>query len=166
MTSIETVVNKARVLTRSGDDAGAMRLVCELLDKFPEEKSPLAFRAHLHSMNGAYQQSWLDLSRAMLVDPLDPCLFYLRGDCSLQLGQAEAALADFDDGLALCDQKGDNYCRDTLIFLRAEALISLGRTIDAARSLQQLPDDFSFWTPKLRTKADLLRDCCGDGGHG
>jgi len=69
------------------------------------------------------------------------------------------AIDDFTKGLELCDFHNNNYYRETLLFMRAEALARLGRTSEALADLAHVRDDFKIYTTRLRSKADIVADC-------
>jgi len=66
---------------------------------------------------------------------------------------------DFTMGLVLCDHYNNDYYREPLHFLRADGLLKLGKKRVALRDLEHVRADFSSWTYKLRTKAELLAEC-------
>jgi tetratricopeptide (TPR) repeat protein len=153
---LESVIAKAKEASRAGDAPGAMNLALDLIRQFPNEKRVWAFRAHLLSLGKQYEAAISDLTSAISIAPNDPYLFFFRGDCQRRLGRISAAIPDFTEGLAVCDRENDAYYRETLLFFRAEALISTGRKEEAIDDLSRVQDDFQFWTDRLYTKADLL----------
>jgi hypothetical protein len=80
-------------------------------------------------------------------------------DDELKLAHYCKALDDFTQGLVLCDQLRSAYYRQALQFFRAEVFLKLGRKNEARADLAQLPDNFTLWTTKLRTKEALLAEC-------
>ncbi len=68
-------------------------------------------------------------------------------------------LPDFADGIALCDQHGDDYYRESLYFVRAEAYLRVGDKQSARADLAHVRDDFALWTTELQTKESLLSGC-------
>jgi tetratricopeptide (TPR) repeat protein len=156
---VEEVIEKARRLLAQGADLEAMVLVSGLVDKFPMDHRPLAFRAHVHRVCGEYDNSIQDLDKAISINATDPYLFHFRGQCLMRTGNLQMAIADFTRGLALCDELGDEWYRETLLFFRAEAYIRLGQKTAARNDLDGVRNDFTFWIDRLRNKSELLADC-------
>jgi hypothetical protein len=85
--------------------------------------------------------------------------FFNRGRCEHCRGNLEAALADFNEGIALSKQLQYTYYLEALYFFRADVLVGLGRKAEARADLAHVSDDFVMWTTKLRSKTDILADC-------
>jgi tetratricopeptide (TPR) repeat protein len=158
-TNIDTLIAKAKELARKDDNQGAMLLANELIGKYPNEVRVWSLRGYLHSRNGNHIEAVSDLTCAIDIDGMDPYLFFSRGVDKFEIGDNQSAADDFTEGLDLCDRHRNDYYRETLLFWRAEALLRLGKKHEALLDLARVRDDFSFWTYKLRTKADLLNDC-------
>lgn len=156
---MDILIAKAKELARKDDNQSAMSLANDLIEKFPNEVRVWSLRGYLHGRNSNHIEAVSDLTRAIDINSVDPYLFFSRGVDRFELGDYQLAVDDFTRGLDLCDRnKNDDY-RETLLFWRAEALLKLGRKGNALADLAHVRDGFSFWTYKLRTKADLLADC-------
>jgi tetratricopeptide (TPR) repeat protein len=169
---IDNLISKTKELARKDDDEAALSLANELVEQYPNEMRVWALRGYLHRRNRKYAEAVADMTRAIeinnkglanlsleheLLKTVD--LFFNRGTDRFALGDCQSAVDDFTKGLEFCDRYKNNDFRDTLHFWRAEALLRLGRKREAISDLTHVPDDFRFWTDKLRTKADLLADC-------
>jgi tetratricopeptide (TPR) repeat protein len=128
--------------------------------RYPNEMEAWSLRAYLHARNHNYQEVVADVTRAIDVNALEPSLFFYRGRYDLVLGKEESAVTDFSRGLELCDRYNDDYYRESLHFFRAEAFVRLGRKREALADLAHVRNDYKMWIDKLRTKADLLAECC------
>lgn len=161
MSSEETdrLLRKAERLCDSGNESAAFDALNSALAESPLNVRLIAFRAHLYSRNGNYSQALQDLDSAVRVDSRDPYLFLFRGRCLRRLGKFRSAVTDFSRGLELCNEQEDQWYRETLLFLRAEANLRQGRTDDARQDLREIPDDFEFWIDRLISKNDLVREC-------
>lgn len=157
--SIDDLIARADGLSRAKDRNGAMALANELVSQYPNEMKVWSLRAHLHALNHHYSEAVADLTRAIEINNMEPDFFFNRGSYSFRLGDNQSAIDDFTKGLALCDYHKDDYYRETLYFWRAETLLRLGRKQEAVADLSHIREDFSFWTDRLRTKADLLAEC-------
>jgi len=156
---LDHLISKAEHLARSGDNDEAMSLATDLTEQHPSEIKVWMLRAHLWTLKRDYTQAIADLTRAININGMEPSLFYDRGRHALALGDVLSAISDFSEGLRLCDGYNDDYYRGPLHFFRAEALLRLGRKHEALADLHHVREDFTTWTDKLRTKAELLAEC-------
>lgn len=169
--SVDSLIAKAKELAQKDEGERAMALANELTEQHPDELRVWSLRAYLHGRSGNYAEAVADFTRALEINAKEPelgldkgiltavDLLFNRGADSFALGNIQSAIDDFTKGLDLCDRYGSDDYRETLLFWRAEALLRLGRKHEALLDLASVRDDFSFWTYKLRTKADLLNDC-------
>jgi tetratricopeptide (TPR) repeat protein len=134
----------------------------ELSEQYPEVWEIWHTLAYAHESRGEYAAAIAALTRAMALEAQEPVLFLDRGGCALLAGEYERAVADFSQGLARCDELDWDYYREPLHFLRAEALVQLGKKAEALADLSHVRDDYLFWTIKARSKAELLA-LCGEG---
>jgi len=156
---MEDLISRAERLASTGDWDGAMSLASELVAKYPNEMKVWLLRADLYGRNRAYASAIADLSRAIEISPMEPCLFHERGLDALALGNDQAATEDFTRGLELCDRQKSDYYRESFHFLRAEAFLRLRRKKEALADLAHVREDQKAWTYRLRTKAELLYEC-------
>jgi tetratricopeptide (TPR) repeat protein len=169
--NVDNLISKAKKMARNDNNGGAMSLASELVEQYPNEVRVWSLRAYLHGRNRNYADAVADLTRAIELKALEPDLsfdkgvliavdlYFNRGADRFALGDDQSAIDDFTKGLDLCDHyKSDDY-RETLHFWRAEGLLRLRKKREALADLAHVSADFSFWTYKLRTKADLLADC-------
>ena len=157
--TLDDLIAKAKQLEKNGDEQGAMSLAEQLLASHMNDIRVWLLHAHLHALSRNYIDAVADMSRAIEINVLEPHLFFTRGTYRFALGEDKLAVEDFTEGLRLCDYHKNDYYRDTMYFWRAEALLKLGKKVEALSDLASVPDDFQFWTDKLRTKADLIADC-------
>ena len=156
---LDRLVSRAKDLATGGDAGAALLLATELVGKYPTEAKVWSLRAHLHSLNRNYAQSVADLTCAIEVDPLQPAFFFQRGWSRLRLGDDQSAINDFSEGLNLCDYHENDYYRESLHFMRAEAYLRLGKKSEGLADLAHVREDFTVWTYKLRSKTALLAEC-------
>src|SRR5205085_4016043 len=138
-----------------------------LIEQYPYELKVCSLRGYLHGRNRNYAAAVADLTRAIEISTNDQAtlesetaaltaagLFFNRGVDRYALGDHRAAINDFTKAFELCDRhKRDDY-RETLHFWRAETFLRLGMKREALADLSHVPDNFSFWTDRLRTKSD------------
>jgi tetratricopeptide (TPR) repeat protein len=157
--TLDDLISKAKELERLGEDESAMQLANDLVAQYSSEMKVWLLRGHLHALNRNFTDAVVDLTRAIEINSKEPHLFFTRGMDRFALGDNAPATEDFTKALDLCDLYNNDYYRETLHFWRAEALLRLGKKREALADLARVPDTFSFWTYKLRTKSDLLADC-------
>ena len=136
-----------------------MSLASDLTQQYPRETAVWSLRAYLHGLIRDHSKAIEDLTHAIEINGMEPKLFFDRGIEELAVQHNQAAADDFTTGLKLCDHYGDDYYREALHFLRAEALLGLARKQLAIADLQHVREDFKFWTFKLRTKSELVEAC-------
>jgi tetratricopeptide (TPR) repeat protein len=153
---LDGIISRIKDLARNKQEKEAMTLATGLVESHPGEMKVWSTRAFLYALGKNYDEAVSDLTQAIGLNSMEPVFFWNRGCYESRLARFDHAVKDFDKGLELCDHYKDDYYREALHFFRAEALIELGRKHDAANDLSHVRDDFSFWTYKLRTKAELL----------
>lgn len=158
-TILENKIERAKELARARDATAAARLADELTTSHPEDIRVWILRGHFNELFDDYAAAVKDLTRAMDLTSDEPHLFFTRGRYRFHLDDHEGALDDFASGLKLCDRLNNDYYREAFHFWRAESFIRLGKLHDALQDLSHVGDDQRWWTYKLRTKQDLLRDC-------
>jgi tetratricopeptide (TPR) repeat protein len=156
---VNILVSRAKELARRNDQDSAMNLADDLIERYPNEAQVWSLRGYLHGRVGRHSEAISDLTRAIEIDDSDPYLFFSRGVDRFELGDDQLAIDDFSRALGLSERQQNPDYRETLLFWRAETLLRRGKKREALEDLAGVRDDFSFWTYKLRTKADLLADC-------
>ncbi|MDI1435477.1 hypothetical protein [Polyangium sorediatum] len=131
----------------------------EFTEQYPEIWEVWHTLAYAHESRGDYAAAIAAATRAMDLDGQQPVLFLDRGAYALLSGDYERAVADFSQGLILCDELDWDDYSDALHFLRAEALVQLGKKAEALADLSHIRDDYVFWTIKARSKAELFALC-------
>jgi len=156
---VDILVSRAKELARRNDPDNAMDLANDLIERYPKEAKVWSLRGYMHGRLGNHSGAVSDLTRAIEINDNDPYLFFSRGADRFELGDDQLAVDDFTRALDLCDSQQRQDYAETLLFWRAEAWLRLGNAQRALSDLTGVRDGFSFWTYKLRTKADLLADC-------
>ncbi|MDC0744980.1 tetratricopeptide repeat protein [Polyangium mundeleinium] len=152
------MIRNIKYRIRKSDPTGFEDAV-RLVEQYPEDPHVWDTLAYAHSSSDDYVAAIAAISRAIELNPKDPALFFDRGEYALQTGDHERAVADFGQGLVLCDEPRWEYLREVLHFLRAEAFVHLGKKAEALADLSHVRDDYRYWTTELRSKADLLVMC-------
>jgi tetratricopeptide (TPR) repeat protein len=162
MTSdLDASISRARQLARVGGKGEALSLATALVDRHPHDMGVWLLRAYLYARDGNYVQAVADLTCAIVIKPTEPSLFYDRGRHRLALGEYQSAINDFTKALKICGLSNDEYYSESLHFMRAEALLRLGKKKEALADLAYVREDLRTWTYKLRSKAELLAECYG-----
>jgi tetratricopeptide (TPR) repeat protein len=157
---LNNLISRAKELVKAKDSRQAMSLANELVKRYSNEAKTWALRGHIHALNSEYIEAASDLTRAININPTEIYYFYSRGRYRFAIHDNKSAVEDFTKGLDLCDLHKKNDFREELHFWRAETLLRLGKKTEALSDLDQVPeDDYTSWTDRLRTKAELLADC-------
>jgi tetratricopeptide (TPR) repeat protein len=141
------------------DDPSVLASAAQLIATYPTESRVWTLRAYVLARTGNLKEAIADISRAMQLSSPEPAHHFDRGRYKLKLGEYLSAIDDFSEGLALCEHHADEYYRESLYFLRAEALIAAGRKSEALADLTYVHDDFQLWTTELRSKQELVARC-------
>jgi tetratricopeptide (TPR) repeat protein len=157
--TLDKLISEAKDLANSGERQEALSLANELIEHYPREARVWSLRAYIYGLTANYEAVFADLSHAIKINPMEPDFFFHRGRYGLITGQNQAAFDDLTKGIELCDYYKNEYYRETLLFMRAEALVHLNRKDEALSDLALVRDDFTIWTSRLRTKAELVAEC-------
>ena len=155
MKSLETVIAEVEESARN-DHPDVLKRATDLVTEFPAEAEVWSLRAYIHERAGDILAAIDDVSRAMSLSPPEPSHYFDRGRYRLKLGDNAGAISDFDDGIQISNRHGDDYYLESLYFVRAEALVRVGRSREALTDLTHVRDDFVLWTTELQTKESLL----------
>jgi tetratricopeptide (TPR) repeat protein len=164
---LHQAISKAEEEAGSGHIDEALSIANGLVLQHPGEIRSWSLRAHLQALKGEVDAAVSDLSNAIIINPAEPALFFDRGRQRMRRADVAGAVEDFSKALELCDFHNNDYYRETLLFMRAEALAMLGRTREALADLGHVRDDFRIYTTKLRSKDDIVAQCVDkDSGSG
>ena len=141
------------------DDPSVLTEATKLVAEFPLEPKVWSLRAYIFARMGNIANAVSDLTRTIDLASPEPAHFFDRGRYRLNLGDAPGAAADFSRGIELCNEYGNDYYRESLHFMRAEALVKAGNRRGALADLKQVRDGFTLWTTELRSKEALLAEC-------
>jgi tetratricopeptide (TPR) repeat protein len=141
------------------DDPTAVEDALKLADRYSGEPKVWSLLAYAHARRGSAEDAIVDIARAIELSPLEIGLYFERGRYLLKLGRHRQAVDDFDRALNFCEQQQNDYYRESLFFMRADALSKLDRKAAALVDLSNVRDDFALWTTELRTKQALLAEC-------
>jgi len=156
---LEQGISTARDAANTGNTEEAFSIASALVRQYPCEIRAWLMRAYVERLMGNHEAAIADMSNAININQLEPDLFFNRGRYRMSVADISGAIEDFSKGLELCHFHNNNYYRETLLFMRAEALAKLGRTDDALADLAHVRDDFRIYTTKLRTRADIVAEC-------
>lgn len=131
----------------------------KLTEQYPSESNAWRALAYAHEVEKNYTGAIQALTRGIQCDPEQALVHFDRGQTNFYMSNWDDAVADFSRALVLCDKQSIDFFRQELHFMRAEALIQLGKLADALLDLAHLPEDYEFITTDWRTKAELLALC-------
>jgi tetratricopeptide (TPR) repeat protein len=155
---LDSLINDIEKLVRAKDPTAVER-AAQLAEQYPDAPKVWFLVAFVHSMNDDMDGAIAAMTRLVDIAPREPAVFFDRGRYEQRRGNLEAALADFTEGIALCEQLHAEYYLESLYFFRADVLVALGRKAEALADLAHVSDDCVLWTTELRTKAAILADC-------
>jgi len=157
-TSIDRLITNLERRAQS-DDPAALVEASRLVAEHPSESKVWGLRAYIFARTGNLENAISDLTRAMELSSQEPSNYFDRGRYKLKLGDSAGAVADFSHALELCDEHGDDYHRESLHFVRADALVRAGKRSEALEDLRKVRDGFTLWTTTLRSKEGLMTEC-------
>lgn len=137
----------------------AWLLAKALCAAYPDVHDVWRCAAYLASHEGNYQRAVEYTSKCIELMPLEPAFYHKRAQDSLYLKDFEQALQDAGKTLELGAHWNSDYYKDTALFMKAEALLHIGRPEEAAAICREIPADTGFWLGDgLRTAGDILRE--------
>jgi tetratricopeptide (TPR) repeat protein len=143
----------------SEDDPSAFSKAAVLIGEYPNDPRVWSLRAYVLARQESFAAAIEDLSKAIELSLPEPVYHFDRGRYFLRMGDSSSAVNDFSVGLDLCDKYDSDYYRETFHFLRADALLSLGKKDEALWDLSHVSDEFVLWTTELRSKEQLVALC-------
>ena len=155
---LESLIRKIKVRIRA-EDPTVIDDAVKLTEQYPKESDTWDVLAYAYAREDHYAEAIAALTRAIEINPRKIALVLKRGEHGLTIGDYHRAIADFSQALILSDEQNVDWCRRALHFLRAEALIQVGKKVEALADLAHLPEDYESYTTDLRTKAELLALC-------
>jgi tetratricopeptide (TPR) repeat protein len=141
------------------DDPTVLPEATQLVAENASDARVWSLRSFIFARTGNLANAISDLTRAMELSAPEPSHYFDRGRYKLKLGDSAGAVADFTRGIELCQEHGDDYYRESLHFVRADALVRVGKRREALADLQQVRDGFTLWTTELRSKEALVSEC-------
>jgi tetratricopeptide (TPR) repeat protein len=141
------------------DDPIALAEATKLVAENPSEPKVWSLRVYIFARTGNLSNAISDLTRAIELSSPEPSHYFDRGRYKLKVGDGAGAMEDFGRGIALCDEHGDDYYRESLHFMRADALLRAGKRREALADLQHVREGFTLWTTELRSKEALMSEC-------
>ena len=158
MSEIDRVIGNLESRAQT-DDPTALSEATKLVAKRPSNSKVWRLRAYIFARTGNLENAVSDLTRAIELASPEPAHYFDRGRYKLKLSDVAGAIADFSRGIELCDEYRDDYYRESLYFMRADALLKSGKRNEAKADLRQVRDGFTLWTTELRSKEALLTEC-------
>ncbi len=143
------------------NDPTAVERAKQLAEQYPDEREVWDTLAFAHALNNDMEGAIAATTRMMDITPPHPSHFYFRGEYELKRGNLQAALADFDRGIALSIELHDEWCLEPLYFLRANVLHAFGRNAEALADLEHVEYDLIETSAPFHTKFELLSACEG-----
>jgi tetratricopeptide (TPR) repeat protein len=157
-TMLDSMIKKIETQAYA-DDPEALAQASKLIEKYPGEMEVWLLRAYIFAREGNLTNAIDDLTKALELNPTEPCLLFDRGRYYARLGDHQRATEDFTKGIAACDLHSRDYYRQALHFHRAYSYLKLGNKTAAIDDLKKVRDGFTFWTNELCTKEGLLEQC-------
>jgi len=141
------------------EKATALERAEQLTEQYPEEPEVWRTLADVHATMGDWDSSVAAITRMIEVTPPHPRMYFYRGHYEHKRGNLQAALADFNQAVALAKELQEEDGWEQLYFMRADVLAALGRKAEARADLAHVPDGYVGRTNRIRSKAEILEDC-------
>ena len=141
------------------EEATALERTEQLAEHYPEEPEVWRTLAHVHATKGDWDSSVAAITRMIEVTPPHPRMYFYRGHYEHKRGNLQAALADFNQAVALAKELQEEDGWEQLYFMRADVLAALGRKAEARADLAHVQDGYVGRTNRIRSKAEILEDC-------
>jgi Flp pilus assembly protein TadD len=106
---IADVRNRARE-----EDPTAVERAVQLAEQYPDEPEVWFVLAFAHAINRDVDGAVAAMNRLVDIAPREPAVFFDRGRYEQRRGNLQAALADFTEGIALCEQLHAEYYLESL----------------------------------------------------
>jgi tetratricopeptide (TPR) repeat protein len=155
---LEALLADIRKRLQAGDPF-AFEQAVQLAEQRPNEPEVWRLRAYAHATKGDLDSSVAAITRMIEVTPPHPRGYFIRGHYEHSRGNLQAALADFDQALALAKELHEEDGLEQLYFMRADVLAALGRKAEARADLEHVQDGYVGRTNRIRSKAEILEDC-------
>ncbi len=156
--TLESQLKEIEERIRQGDPDVVLRMD-EVAASYPEVAAIWTLRAHFHSQQSNSAAAVADWSKAISICNKEPHYYYMRGIALFRMSEYDRAVLDFTTVIEFCDLHQSDYYREPAYFFRADALVRIRRYEEAKSDCQHISDSMTTWTDKLRTKADILREC-------
>jgi len=140
-------------------DPFAFEQAVQLAEQRPKEPEAWQLLAYAHATKGDWDSSVAAITRMIEVTPPHPRMYLIRGHYEHQRGNLQAALADFNQAVALAKEVQEEDGLEDLYFMRADVLAALGRKAEARADLEHVQDGYVGRTNRIRSKAEILEDC-------
>jgi tetratricopeptide (TPR) repeat protein len=141
------------------EKAAALERAEQLAEQYPEEPEVWRTLADVHATKGDWDSSVAAITRMIEVTPPHPRMYFYRGHYEHKRGNLQAALADFNQAVALAKELQEEDGWEQLYFMRADVLAALGRKAEARADLAHVQDGYVGRTNRIRSKAEILEDC-------
>ncbi len=157
---LDSLIGAIRKRVRA-DDPSAVEQAAKLSEDYPDEPAVWRLVAYARSRNNDFDGAVEATTRMMALTAPHPAWFDSRGRYELKRGNLQAALADFDKGIALSIELQDAWCLKSLYFLRANVLYAFGRKAEALADLEHVEDHHVEWSTPFVNKFALVSACEG-----
>jgi tetratricopeptide (TPR) repeat protein len=155
---LESLLDEIKIRVHD-EKATAFERIEQLAEQYPEEPEVWRTLADVHATKGDWDSSVAAITRMIEVTPPHPRMYFYRGHYEHKRGNLQAALADFNQAVALAKELQEEDGWEQLYFMRADVLAALGRKAEARADLAHVQDGYVGRTNRIRTKAEILEDC-------
>jgi tetratricopeptide (TPR) repeat protein len=153
---LENLIKKIESQSKK-DEMGALAAASELIKEYSEDVRVWSLRSYIYEAMDRYEDAVNDVSKAILIKPLEPGLYFSRGRYLINLERYKESIDDFSPGIELCDLHNNDYYRETLHFFRAFSYLRMGDKKGVLNDLSHIQDeDFSLWIDGMVSKKEML----------
>jgi tetratricopeptide (TPR) repeat protein len=149
-----------QITDNAKSNPNAVNEMIALTEEFPEAPDVWCDLAYLYSRQGDRVSSVDALGRAIALAPDEPVYLFDRARYNAALGEYRSVIDDASRGIEISERLKFLYYKDSLIFLRAYAMVALGNSAAARDDLTSMEDHgMRLWINGLVTWEDLARRC-------
>jgi tetratricopeptide (TPR) repeat protein len=136
--SLQTYEDRSMDAVAKGDVNGAIAILTEAIEHYPDNADLYYYRGNHHDMNGDLDRAIADYTEALRRNPRAALAYHGRGSAYRRNGDLSRAIADFTKALDVLDPSEKYATVHKAVFLSTR-----GKTYQAANKLDRAITDFT-----------------------
>lgn len=140
--SEENLLLRAKASLQTGNTEQAMEQCTEYLNAAPDDVAGLRLYANLHGIKGDLTEAIKTIGKVISLNRNEePCDYFYRGRWRLRAGQLDAAIRDFENVIAISQERNDAYYVEDAYLHQAIAFFYQENKEKAYFALSHVSDD-------------------------